>query len=126
MRAVIKSYIADAATAEPLEFDRGRLQWLVGGETHPEAEMTVGVCTIEPGGRNTEHFHPNCEEILFVLEDECDHTLGDEVVHLTPRMMIRCPADLPHYAVNTGDVPMRALVCFSAPDRETRHVDQEA
>ncbi len=120
---MIEKYVADEAAVEPVEFDWGRLRWLVNQETADDAEMTVGVCIIEPGERNPEHLHPNCEEILFVIEGECDHTLGDEVVHLTPGMMIRCPGDLPHFAVNTGDAPMRALVCFSTPDRRTEQVD---
>jgi len=120
---VIEKYVVDANAVEPVEFDWGHLLWLVDQDNADDAEMTVGICVIEPGGRNFEHLHPNCEEILFVLEGECDHTLGDEVVRLTPGMMIRCPADLPHYAVNTGDTPMRALVCFSAPDRRTEGVE---
>jgi len=120
---VIEQYVVDAATTEAAQFEWGHLLWLVSQENTDDAEMTVGICVIEPGERNMEHLHPNCEEILFVLEGECDHTLGDEVAHLTPGMMIRCPAHLPHHAVNTGDTPLRALVCFSAPDRETEGVE---
>jgi mannose-6-phosphate isomerase-like protein (cupin superfamily) len=100
----------------------GRLIWLVNQERAADAEMTVGICEIEPGASNPEHFQSNCEEVLFVLEGECEHTLGDELMRLTPGMMIRCPTHLPHHTVNTGSVPLRALICYSAPDRRTEHV----
>lgn len=120
---VIEKYVVDSSRVEAMTFEWGALQWLVNQESAEDAEMTIGVCTIAPGERNSEHFHPNCEEVLFVLEGECDHTLGDEIVHLTPGMMIRCPADMRHYMVNNGDEPMKALVIFSVPDRETMNVE---
>jgi quercetin dioxygenase-like cupin family protein len=120
---VIQDYVVSDADVEAVESDWGWLTWLVSHETSDDAEMTVGVCTIKPGKRNPEHFHPNCEEILFVIEGECDHTLGQEVTHLTRGMMIRCPARVPHYAINVGGRPLRALVCFSAPDRQTEIVE---
>jgi len=120
---VIERYVNDAAAVQPLEFEWGRLLWLVNDQIAADAELTVGICIIEPGQRNGEHLHPNCEEALYVLEGECDHWLGDEVAHLTAGMMIRCPAHLSHYAVNTGDVPMKALVCFNRADRKTEQVE---
>lgn len=121
---MIEEYVISVDEIEAVEFDWGHLLWLVNQETAIDAEMTVGICVIEPGQRNGEHLHPNCEEVLFVLAGECDHTLGDEVMHLTPGTMIRCPANVPHYAINTADEPLRALVCFSAPDRETEMAEE--
>ena len=120
---MIGKYVKDAAKMDEADFDWGSIGWLVNGEMADDATLTVGIMTLKPGERGGEHFHPSEEEVFFVLEGECDHTLGDEVAHLTPGMMIRCPVEVPHYAVNTGDVPMRALVIFPTPSRTTTNVE---
>jgi len=122
MMNVIERYVADIAGMELTQTDWGSIGWLVNGDLADDASMSVGVMTLGAGQRAGEHLHTNSEEIFIVFEGECDHTLGDEVVHLTPGMMIRCPVDVPHYAMNTGRVPMRALVIFPVPDRHTQQV----
>ncbi|MFO8079476.1 MAG: cupin domain-containing protein [Armatimonadota bacterium] len=120
---MIEKYLADINEMEETETEWGSIGWLVSGEMAEDATLTMGVMTLNPGERGGEHFHPSEEEVFLVLEGECDHTLGEEVAHLTPGMMIRCPVDVPHYAVNTGDVPMRALVVFPTPSRTTTPVE---
>ena len=120
---MIEEYVMDSAKMDLLELDWGSIGWLVNGEMAEDATLTMGIMTLKPGERGGEHFHPDEEEVLYVLEGECDHTLADEVTHLTPGMMIRCPVEVPHYAVNTGDVPMRALVIFPTPSRTTTPVE---
>ena len=53
--------------------------------------MTFGVVYINAGEGNPVHYHPNCEELIYVLSGECDHSLGDEVIPLKPGMMLRIP-----------------------------------
>jgi len=120
---MIEDYVADASEMDEVEFEWGSVGWLVNGEMAEDATLTVGVMTLKPGERAGEHFHPDEEEVLLVLEGQCDHTLWDEVAHLKPGMMIRCPVEAPHYAVNTGNVPMRALVIFPTPNRTTTPVE---
>lgn len=36
-------------------------------------ELTVGVTRMKAGGMNPAHRHPNCEEVLHVLEGEVEH-----------------------------------------------------
>ncbi|MGI5819504.1 MAG: cupin domain-containing protein [Armatimonadota bacterium] len=120
---MIEKYVMDAATMDELETEWGSIGWLVNGEMADDATLSVGIMTLNPGERAGEHFHPADEEVFYVLEGECDHTLGDEIAHLKPGMMIRCPSEIPHYAVNTGDVPMRALVIFPTASRTTTPVE---
>ncbi|OXM17002.1 cupin domain-containing protein [Paenibacillus herberti] len=101
----------------PVEW--GGIQWLMGQEIDPECEMTFGMVFIHPGIENPRHIHPNCEEVIFVLSGECDHTLGDEVVHLKPGMLLRIPRNVPHNATVTSWEPCRMIIAYSAPDRKT-------
>lgn len=101
----------------PVEW--GGLQWLCGKEIDPESEMTFGMVFIHPGTSNNRHYHPNCEEVIFVLSGECDHTLGDEVYHLKPGMMLRIPRNVMHNATVTSWEPCRMIIAYSAADRKT-------
>jgi quercetin dioxygenase-like cupin family protein len=97
----------------------GDLTWLVGQREMPGAEQTLGVVTIYPGSRNALHSHPNCEELLYVMSGECDHLLGEEIIHLAPGSAVRIPRGVKHWARCTSVEPLRAVISFSAPDRRT-------
>ena len=58
------------AAAEPAAF--GSVHW-ASRQGDPEgAEMTVGVAVFDAGKSNPRHIHPNCEEVVFVLEGGYD------------------------------------------------------
>jgi quercetin dioxygenase-like cupin family protein len=102
-----------------LTFPWGAIQWLCNAEIDPEASQTFGLVHILPGKKNPLHYHPNCEELLFVLSGECHHSLDGEVHHLTAGSMIRIPADARHDARNNGAEPVRMVICYSSADRQT-------
>lgn len=108
---------ADAAVAE--RFDWGTIQWLVSGRQLPDSQLTFGHVTIAPGARNVRHYHPNCDEVLFVIEGELDHSLGDEVFQLRPGSAIHIPTGIHHDAVNTGTTTAWVVVAYSTGDRQT-------
>lgn len=100
-------------------FPWGGIKWLCNEHRHPGTEQTLGVVFINPGEANPLHYHPNCEELLYVVSGECDHRLGDVVYPMKAGDLIRVPRGVVHNAVNTGWEPVRMLVSFSAPDRQT-------
>ena len=51
---------------EPTDF--GSVQWAVRAGDPEGAEQTAGLAVFEAGKGNVEHVHPNCEEIVFVLD----------------------------------------------------------
>lgn len=106
-----------------LDLDWGRIVWLVSDEQFPGAQQTFGVVTIEPGKQNPLHRHPNCEELLYVLEGEADHRLGDKMYHLRPGDVIRIPQGVPHWARATSDSPVVAIISFSSGNRQTENLD---
>ena len=104
-------------TAE--EFPWGTLNWFMGQAIDPDAKQTFGMAVIQPGHQNPPHYHPNCEEILYVVSGTCEHTYGDDSYQLEPGDSIRVPAGVIHHAINNGDEPLRAIISFSAGDRQT-------
>lgn len=114
--------VVAASGSEIEEFEWGRLRWISNSKLHADAGMTVGECMILPGQQNMHHAHSNCEEVLLVVSGECDHAVGEEIVHLTPGMALRVPAGVPHFARCTSWEPMKAVIVYSSPERRTEKI----
>lgn len=103
----------------------GTVEWAVR-EGHPAgAETTVGVAVFEAGRGNVEHVHPNCEEVVYVLEGEVLHTLGAQSVVLRAGDLIVVPRGVAHRLANEGATPARTYITFSSPDRKFVAVENQ-
>lgn len=100
-------------------FSWGTLTWVGNKEVLGSENLTVGLVTINPGKKNPKHYHPNCEEVLYMAEGEVDHSLGDQVFHLKAGDIIRIPKDVHHDALNTGTTLVRMVVTYDSGTRET-------
>lgn len=96
----------------------GYMQWLCSGVLFGDAQQTVGYVEINPGEKNPRHVHPNSDEVLYLLEGELDHSLGEEIVHVTPGMAIHIPQGVGHDAFNPGQQVARMIVTYPTPDRQ--------
>ena len=108
---------APAATPH-VAADGYRIRWLFSGDTAPDAAQTLGYVVIEPGAKNPLHAHPNCEEVLYLISGELDHSLDGAVYRLTPGDAIRVPAGVKHDAKSVGREPATMVVCYSVPNRQ--------
>ena len=100
-------------------FDWGTLQWLCSDALSPGAALTVGLCHIRPGQKNPVHYHPNCEEVLYMLAGSGEHSFDGETIGLTAGSTIRIPAGVRHNLHNAGDQTIVCLIAFSSGRRET-------
>ncbi|HEX2186714.1 MAG TPA: cupin domain-containing protein [Chloroflexota bacterium] len=110
--------VATASPANTKTFDWGTISWLFTGESAPGAEQTLGYVIIQPGQKNPLHAHPNCEEVLYLLSGELEHSLDGAVYRLKPGDAIRVPAGAKHDARNVTDQPAAMVVCYSDPARQ--------
>jgi oxalate decarboxylase/phosphoglucose isomerase-like protein (cupin superfamily) len=115
----LASLVTQQDRLEVQTFDWGTLQWLASAALLPGAEQTFGVCHIRPGQMNPLHYHPNCEELLFVQHGEGRHRLDGEWVPLKPGTLIRIPRNVRHHLVNEGGDEMVTWIAFSSGDRRT-------
>lgn len=107
-------------TAIPVEsFEWGTLQWLCNDQISPGAEQTFGMSVILAGQKNPLHYHPNCEELLYVLEGTGRHSYNEAMIDVKPGSLIRIPLGVRHNVVNTGTEPLRCVIVFSSGDRQT-------
>ena len=119
-------FVRSVSAVEATQLSWGNLAWLVDAKRMDGAEQAFGIVTIETGQRNPLHRHPNCEELLYVLQGTAEHVLGDEKVTLRPGDIIRIPRGVPHYAQAIGDGPVIAAISFSSGDRQTENLDGSA
>lgn len=115
-----KTVVRHAEDAKPTPFPWGDIRWLFHRHLAADAEMTFGVVRIMAGEQNPRHSHSNCEELLYLLEGEIDHCVGDRRIHATPGTLVRFPRNVEHHAENTGDKDALMVVCYSSPVRKTK------
>ena len=120
-----RAYVTDAGQLPAEEFDWGTLKWLCSGALSPGSLQTVGIAEIRPGKRNTVHYHPNCEEVLYVLSGKGRHSFDERAVDLEPGMTIRIPSGVKHNLANTGSEQLVVLISFSSGDRKTVFLKDE-
>jgi quercetin dioxygenase-like cupin family protein len=104
--------------SSPQTTDFGSVDWAVSEGNPERAEQTVGLAVFGSGKGNVEHIHPNCEEVLYVLEGEMEHTLAEETVRLHAGDLIVIPRNARHCVRNVGKSPARVFISFSSPDRQ--------
>lgn len=119
LKVVGQSRVNTKETVDSMPFDWGAIHWLVSGAQMPDAKMTFGYVEIKAGQKNFKHLHPNCDEVLYLLEGELDHSLGEETFHLVPGSAVHIPEGVSHDALNRSNITARMLVAYSEADRQT-------
>jgi quercetin dioxygenase-like cupin family protein len=114
---------ADQLPAESFEW--GSIKWLGNGRLLPGAAQTLGICYLLPGKGNPAHYHPNCEELLYVLAGTGKHRLNDQWFDLAGGSTLRIPAGVHHQLVNDGQETLTCIIAFSTGDRQTVFLDEK-
>ena len=117
--------VTDAAQLPVEQNAWGTLQWLCNEKLMPGSAQTVGLATIFPGKRNPVHYHPNCEEVLYVIAGQGLHSYDGRTIPLKAGMTIRIPAEVKHNMVNTGTEALRTVISFSSGDRKTVFLEEQ-
>src|SRR3972149_5873527 len=65
--------------------------------------------SLEPGEIIQLHYHPDFEEIYYVLSGYGIITIGDEKPEISRSDVVYIPKFAPHTLLNTGEVPLRFL-----------------
>jgi quercetin dioxygenase-like cupin family protein len=114
--SAIESQVRRAGDAVSETTEWGSVTWLARGTSPAGLESSLAIADFAAGEGNAEHAHPDCEEIVYVLEGAVEHTLGDEVTMLQAGDLIVVPRDTAH-RIRGGANGARALIVFSSPER---------
>ena len=87
----------------------------------------MGVATIAPGDRISEHYHPYSEEFIYVVKGGIVARLDGVPHEVRARQALYIPINVKHRLMNQGDE--EAFIVFHlgplAPRPELGHVDTE-
>jgi quercetin dioxygenase-like cupin family protein len=107
--------------ADRQEFPWGSITWMHSGSFSGAEELTLGEVIIKSGQSNPMHTHGNCEEVLYLIEGELEHSCGDEPsYHLTPGSSICIQRGIPHNARCVSKEDARMIVAYSSANREMK------
>lgn len=96
----------------------GELTWYVSRELGNSDTMTVGQAVIKPGQQNPRHFHPNCDEVLHVVQGHIRHSMNDKTVEMRAGDTVSIPQGVKHNATNIGTEDAVLAISFSSADRQ--------
>jgi quercetin dioxygenase-like cupin family protein/type 1 glutamine amidotransferase len=95
----------------------GKLEWFASRALGNSTFMTVGIATINPGKENPVHRHPNCDEILHVLQGQIMNRVGDKEYEMHAGDTVTIPEGTPHNARNIGKDDAVLSIAYNTPDR---------
>jgi putative monooxygenase len=105
----------------------GDVRTLLSPKTAGSTSGFMGVATLAPGERISEHYHPYSEEFVYVVSGELDAQLDDKSHRLSAREALLIPINMRHRLVNDGEED--AFIVFHlgplAPRPDAGHVDTE-
>lgn len=105
----------------------GDVRTLLSPKTAGSTSGFMGVATLAPGDRISEHYHPYSEEFIYCVSGSIDAQLGGQSHELRERHGLLIPINVRHRLVNAGEV--EAFIVFHlgplAPDPKLGHVDTE-
>jgi quercetin dioxygenase-like cupin family protein/type 1 glutamine amidotransferase len=117
-KIVAEAIVSRPADYKVIEQPWGRLTWYVSGDLKNSDTMTVGLAEISPGKENPRHYHPNCDEVLHVLQGQILHTINDRTVEMSTGDTVSIPAGTKHNAKNIGTETAKLAISFSSADRQ--------
>jgi mannose-6-phosphate isomerase-like protein (cupin superfamily) len=74
-------------------------------------KQSLAEARVPPGGTTTAHYHPQTEEIYYVLEGTGQMRIADQQQLVRPGDAIAIPPGEIHQIANTGDTTLRFLCC---------------
>ncbi len=80
-------------------------------------KQSLAEARLAPGAKTTPHFHPETEEIYYILEGQGMMQIESETKEVRPGDAIAIPPGAKHQLTNTGEATLK-LLCCCAPAYE--------
>lgn len=105
----------------------GDVRALLTPKTVGSTSGFMGVASLAPGERISEHYHPYSEEFIYLVSGQLDAQLDGKSTPLKARQGLMIPLNVKHRLVNDGQED--AFLVFHlgplAPRPDMGHVDTE-
>lgn len=103
----------DAIPTEHLE--RGIHHWLSTPDTTGSEQLITARVTVEPGNGHPFHYHPNMEEIIYVLSGRAEQWLEKESRILEEGEAVFIPENVIHATVNASEEEPLVFLAILSP-----------
>jgi len=110
--------VRKAESIRRIEEEWGSLTWLAGAKYGNAEGLTLGRVVIKRGCSNPRHGHATCEEVLYLMAGELEHSIGNQVVRLRAGDTLTVPAGVFHNARSVGTVDADMIVAYSLATRD--------
>jgi mannose-6-phosphate isomerase-like protein (cupin superfamily) len=99
---------------KPFKIHENEVEYRFDGVSGPKYLMRgprsdFGMVVLMPGEDFQTHYHRTIEEDFFTLEGTADIYIDGEMWTLEPGALCHVPPMNPHYLINRGDVPWKAI-----------------
>jgi len=111
--------VLPASEVKPEPQPWGKLEWFASRALGNSSKMTTGQATISPGKANPPHWHPNCDEVLHVLQGHIMNRVGDKEFEMKAGDTAVIPEGTIHNARNIGTEDAVLAISFNSADRTT-------
>ena len=91
--------------------DGSEIRELLAQRNSAIRKQSLAEARLLPGARTTPHYHPQTEEIYYLLEGEARMQIGDDVRHVGPGDAIAIPPGEVHTITNVGTGTLKFLCC---------------
>jgi quercetin dioxygenase-like cupin family protein len=115
----------ETAAIAPVFYDWGALKWIVNDSIADRSAQSFGVVYVQPGKTNPMHWHTRAQEIVHMLQGECEFRTDDGSVTLGPGQTLYIPCGTRHELTNRSWQPVVYVASFSASDRGTLFDDPD-
>ena len=103
---MLECIITETKDIEPVVYEWGAVKWVANEDVVPGCEQSFGLVHILPGKANPEHWHTAAEELVFMLQGECDVRVGDRKLKIFPGQTLYIPQGVKHELENNGWEPV--------------------
>ena len=76
-------------------------------------KQSLAEARLPAGAATTPHYHPQTEEIYYILEGQGTMIVGDQMRQVGPGDAVAIPPGAVHQIRNTGSAPLKFLCCCS-------------
>jgi quercetin dioxygenase-like cupin family protein len=95
----------------------GELKFFVNRTLKNSDTLTVLQAVIKPGQQNGRHYHPNCDEVLVLVQGHIMHTVNDQTFEMRAGDVLTIPRGAMHNARNLGKDNAILMVSYNSADR---------
>ncbi len=91
--------------------DGSTIRELLNADNSPLHNQSLAEATLAPGQKTARHFHPQSEEIYYIVCGSGTVFIGEQKREVKAGAAIAIPSGAPHYIENNGEGELRFLCC---------------